>query len=44
MLKVSAIQRYHRECAARARWLAISQVKFLYGLRTYILLHQYYLL
>jgi len=34
--KVPAKQRHHRERAARARWLAISQVLFLYGLPTYI--------
>ena len=34
-LKVPATQRHHRERAARARWLAISKVRFLYGLPTY---------
>ena len=34
-LKVPATQRHHREHAARARWLIISQVRFLYGLHTY---------
>jgi hypothetical protein len=34
-LKVSATQCHHREHAARARWLIISQVPFLYGLPTY---------
>jgi len=34
-LKVPATQRHHRERAARAHWLAISQVRFLYGLPTY---------
>jgi len=36
--KVPATQRHHRECAARARWLAISEVRFLYGLPTYFTL------
>jgi len=36
-LKVPATQRHHRERAAGARWLAISQVRFLYGLLTYVL-------
>jgi hypothetical protein len=35
-LKVSATQRHHRERAARARCLAVSKVRFLYGLPTYI--------
>jgi len=35
-VKVPATQRHHHECAARARWLAISQVRLLYGLPTYI--------
>jgi len=35
-LKVSATRSHHRERAACARWLAISQVRFLYGLPTYI--------
>jgi hypothetical protein len=30
-LEVPATQRHHRERAARARWLAISKVLFLYG-------------
>ena len=34
-LKVPATQRHHRERAARADWLAISKVRFLYGLPTY---------
>ena len=34
-LKVPATQRHHRERAARAQWLAISKVRFLYGLPTY---------
>jgi len=34
-LKVPATQRHLRERVARARWLAISQVRFLYGLPTY---------
>ena len=34
-LKVPATQRHHRERAACARWLAISQVRFLYGLPVY---------
>jgi len=34
-LKVSATQRHHRERAARTCCLAISQVRFLYGLPTY---------
>jgi len=33
-LKVPATQCHHRERAARTRWLAISQVRFLYGLPT----------
>ena len=33
--KVPATQRHHRKRAARARWLAISEVRFLYGLSTY---------
>jgi len=33
-LKVPATQRHHHERAARARWLAISQVRFLYGMPT----------
>jgi len=36
-LKVPATQHHHRKCAARACWLAISQVQFLYGLPTYTL-------
>jgi len=35
MLKVPATQRHHREHDARARWVAISKVRFLYGLPTY---------
>ena len=35
-LKVPATQRHHREHAARPRWLAISNVPFLYGLPMYI--------
>ena len=35
-LKASATQRHHRERAARARWLAILKVRFLYGLHTCI--------
>jgi len=38
-LKVFATQRHHRERAARARRLAISQVRFLYGLPTYVVAH-----
>jgi len=34
-LKVPATQHHHRECAARACWFTISQVRFLYGLPTY---------
>ena len=34
-LKVPPTQRHHHERAARARWLAISKVRFLYGLTTY---------
>jgi len=34
-LKVPTVQRHHRECAARARCLAISNVRFLYGLPLY---------
>jgi len=34
-LKVPATQRRHRGRAARARWLTISQVRFLYGLPAY---------
>jgi hypothetical protein len=34
-LKVLATQRHHREHAARATWLAISKVVFLYGLPSY---------
>jgi len=33
-LKFSATQRHYRESAPHARWLAISQVRFLYGLPT----------
>jgi len=33
--KVPATQRHHRERAARSRWFAVSQVRFLYGLPTY---------
>jgi len=36
-LKVPATQRHHRERAALARWLAISQVRFICGLPTYII-------
>ena len=36
-LKVPATQRHHRERAALSRWLAISKVRFLYGLPTYAL-------
>jgi hypothetical protein len=35
-LKVSATQHHHRERAARAHWLAILKVRFLYGLPLYI--------
>jgi hypothetical protein len=35
-LKVPATQRHHPEHAARARWFAISEVRFLYGLPKYI--------
>lgn len=34
-LKVLTKQRHHRERSARAPWLAISYVRFLYGLPTY---------
>jgi len=34
-LKVPATRRHHRERATHARWLAISQVRFLYVLPTY---------
>ena len=34
-LKVPATQRHNQERAARPRWLAISKVRFLYGLPTY---------
>jgi len=34
-LTVPATQRHHCERAARVRWLAISKVRFLYGLPTY---------
>jgi len=34
-LKVPTTQRHHHERAARTRWLAISQVRFFYGLPTY---------
>ena len=34
-LKVPATQRHDRQRAARARWLAISKVLFLYRLPTY---------
>jgi len=34
-LEVPARQRHHHERAARARWLAISQVPFVYELPTY---------
>ena len=37
-LTVPATQRHHRERAAHARCLAISQVRFLYGLATYSVL------
>jgi len=33
--KVPATQRHHRKRALRPRWLANSQVNFLYGLPTY---------
>ena len=33
-LKVPATQRHHRKRAARARWLVITKVRFLYGLPT----------
>jgi hypothetical protein len=36
MLRVLTTQRHNCERAARACWLAISQVRFLYGLPTYI--------
>ena len=35
-LKVTATQRHHRERAARAPLFAISKVRFLYGLPTYV--------
>ena len=35
-LKVTATQRHSRERVTRARWLAISKVRFLYGLPTYL--------
>jgi len=38
-LKVPDTQRHHRERAACDRWLAISQVCFLYGVPTYIHSH-----
>jgi len=41
-LKVPATQRHHRERAAPARWLAVSQVRFLYGLPTYNLVCNMY--
>ena len=41
-LKVSATQRQHRERAARARWLVISKVRFLYVLPTYIYIYESY--
>ena len=34
-LKVPTTQRHHRQRAACARWLAILQVRFLYGQPTY---------
>jgi len=34
-LKVPVTQCHHRDRAARTRWLAISQVRFLYGLSMY---------
>jgi len=33
-LKVSAVQHNYRKRVGHARWLAISQVRFLYGLPT----------
>jgi len=36
-LKIPATQYHHHEHAVCARWLAISQVWFLYGLPTYAL-------
>ena len=35
-LKVPTTQRHNRDRAARARWLAILKVRFLYGLPTYM--------
>jgi len=35
-LKVPAVQHHHRERAVRARCLAISNVRFLYGLPSYM--------
>ena len=40
-LKVPATQRHHRERAALPRLLAISEVRFLYGLPTYIFFQSY---
>jgi len=40
-LKVPATQHHHRKRAARARWLAILQVRFLYGLPTCIHIYIY---
>jgi hypothetical protein len=37
-LKFPAAQRHHHERAVHVHWLAISQVRFLYGLPTYIFL------
>jgi len=34
-LKVPSTQHHHHDRAVRARWLTISQVRFLYGLPTY---------